>query len=393
MKTKLTLLALLLALAACQPAEGPDPFAYVCTVPAPDSVGAHPQVLELQQLLETAVAEGTPGVVAYVRTPDQRSWLGAAGMASLGQQAPMEPCHRMLVASVSKVFVATAIFQLIEQGALSLNDPLGDHLQGEYMNRIRNAKVVTIRQLLNHTSGLYDYLDPIRFELWSLQKPFETASVLDRLALAYDRAPTHEPGATYYYSNTNFVLLGLLVEELSGLTLEDYMDAHLFAPLGLTSAVMGTVENPIPTGVPEGYLALQDRELLQPSRFFYGNDLATGDGGIAIRMDDLGIFLAEVFAGDLLTPATRTAMQQAFELPDDWQGGYHTYNAQGIEIFDTPYGRALGHTGAIGGFLTTAWYFIETGAIITHSVNGVSPRIEEARWQLTNDLLEAVFAE
>ncbi|HAA14808.1 MAG TPA: hypothetical protein DCE41_25210 [Cytophagales bacterium] len=392
MSTKGILTAIALGfLWACQPTvEEWEPLLYPCAGVVQDSLNWDGRVVEFQSALDWATSQGMPGVVAYLRTPDGVAWSGASGYASLEESIPMRTCYRMLIASVSKVFVASAVFQLVEAGAVSLDDPLGDYLQGQYMDRIRNAKVVTIRQLLNHTSGLYDYLWPTKFELWSIQEPFHSAEVEEKLKLAYGKRPTHEPGTTYSYSNTNYVLLGLLIEELSGQPLDVYLQQAVFNPLGLTSAYMGTVAQPIPPGTPEGYLALQGSENLQPSAFYYHNDLATGDGGVAIRMDELGHFLEEIISGDFLSESSRAAMQEAFELPEDWQGKYHMRNSQGLEIFDTPYGTAYGHTGAIVGFLTTAWYFPESGACLVVSLNGVSPRIEEAREELIDTLLDLV---
>ena len=391
-KAKLLLpVSLILSLAACQPEEPLPADNYQCTLPNPTGMDDHSRGAQFQAVLDEATSSAIPGAVAYLRTPDGTDWLGASGFASLEQKAPMEPCHRMMIASVSKVFVATAIFQFIEAGEIALEAPLGDYLQGEYMDRIEHAKVVTIRQMLNHTSGLYDYLWPTKFELWSIQHPNHSAPVEEKLSLAYGKSPTHEPGETYSYSNTNFVLLGMLVEEVSGLPLNEYLSQRVFGPLGLASAFMGTVEQPIPPGVPEGYFALQGGENLQPSAFYYSNDLATGDGGVAIRMDELATFFEAVFVGDFLQAETKAAMQEAFTLPVDWQGDYHMRNAQGIEIYETPYGTAYGHTGSIVGFLTTAWYFPATGAVLNVSINGVSPATLEARQELVDELLAAVF--
>ncbi|MEL6537142.1 MAG: serine hydrolase domain-containing protein, partial [Bacteroidota bacterium] len=269
MSTKwLIVMGLVAGLCSCQPTTDVYNPVYHCTGVVQDSLSWDGRVNEFQSALDWATSQGMPGVAAYLVTEDDMAWMGTSGYASLEEQVRLEPCHRMLVASVSKVFTATAIFQLVEAGQLSLDDPLGDYLEGRYMERIRNAKVVTIRQMLNHTSGLYDYLWPTKFELWSIQEPFHSAEVEDKLQLAYGRKPTHDPGATYSYSNTNYVLLGMLVEELSGQPLDEYLEAQVFGPLGLTSAYMGTVANPIPPGTPEGYLALQGSENLQSSAFY-----------------------------------------------------------------------------------------------------------------------------
>lgn len=356
-----------------------------------DTSLAHPKAMDLEALMEEKVRLGLPGLSISVITPDGHHWTGAAGKADLYNNIDLQPGHQMMVASVSKVFTATCVFLLQEEGLLSLDDKLSDHLEGEYMDKIKNAKKVTIRQLLNHTSGLYDYLNPLKYELISIDNPYKSDTPEKKLELAYNKKPDHEPGKTYSYSNTNFVLLGLLVEELSGMPLEQFEQSNIFTPLGLQSAYAGTTANPLPPGVPKGYLSINANNVLRESEFYYHYDLATGDGNIGINMYELSIFMKALHNEEIINAASLQEMKEEFDLPEDWQGDYHLKNGNGLEIFETDYGTAYGHTGAIVGFLTTAWYFPESGVSIMFSTNGVSPKILNVREDLTEEILDLVF--
>ena len=356
-----------------------------------DSSDNHPKAVEFEEIILQKVRMGLPGLSLSVITPDGYHWTGAAGKADLLNGIDLQPGNQMMVASVSKVFTATSVFLLQERGLLSIEDKLSKYLGGDYMDKIKNADKVTIRQLLNHTSGLYDYLNPIKYELISIDNPYNSDTPEEKLKLAYGRKPDHEPGKTYAYSNTNYVLLGLLVEEVSGMSLDVFEETNVFNPLQLNSAYAGTYRQPLPDGIPKGYFSIHGNDVLMESEFYYHYDLATGDGNIGITMSDLTRFMKALHEYDIINEVSLTQMKESFELPEDWQDDYHKRNGNGLEIFETEYGTAYGHTGAIVGFLTTAWYFPEQEVSIMFATNGVSPKIFDVREGFTKEILEVVF--
>ena len=376
---------------SCQPLEELTPQDFTCHESFADSSASHPKATELEQLVDQFVTRGIPGINLAIKTPDGHRWHYAAGKSDIGNDISMLPCHRMFIASVTKVFTATLVFKLQEDGLIDIDDLLGDHLSGDYMNQIKNAKKVTIRQMLNHTSGLYDYLDPLKYELLSINEPYLSMSIAEKLALAYGKAPNHPPGETYAYSNTNFTLLGLLVEQKRGAFLGDLLQDQIFAPLGITSGYFGTVSHPIPDGMTRGYVDFHGNGQLVDSEFYYNNDLATGDGGLAITMGDLAYFLESLHNESVLSAESLAEMKVSFEIPEDWKGFYHQRNGQGFEIYETPYGTGYGHLGSITGFLTVAWYFPDQDASLVYSINGFSPHIGELREEIADQLLKIIF--
>ncbi len=364
------------------------PQDYACQMPV-ENAGALP-IDEILGVMDQYVDVGFPGISLSVSRNNEK-WSSAAGLGDLYNEVPLQGCEPMLIASISKVFVATLIFQLQEEEQISIEDRLSDHLQGEFMDKIENAKKVTIQQLLNHTSGLYDYLDPLKFELLSINEPFKKGTPKEKLKLAYGKKPTNKPGEKYAYSNTNYVLLGLLIENKLSKPLEEVLRDRIFQPLNLTSAYMGTSKKPIPDGTPKGYLSIHANNDLQESTFWYHYDLATGDGGIAMNMSDLNTFMVSLNQGMLIDPTSLNEMKESFELPEGWKGFFHEFNSQGFEIYDTPYGLAFGHTGGIVGFTSVSWYFPNDSLALSYSINGISPRINNRLEDFASDLMDVLF--
>ena len=368
-----------------------EPEYYDCFSSRQDSSDLHDKNGAFQALLDQQIKRGLPGITLMLKTPDGHVWNGAAGKADLSSGIALQTCHPMLIASVSKIFTATNVMRLYEEGKIDLDDLLAEHLEGEFMDEITNAKKVTIRQLLNHTSGLFDYLDPLAYDLNSANKPYSTDSPITKLKLAYGKKTNNEPGDTYYYSNTNFVLLGLLIEAVSGKSLAQNRKEVVFDPLGLMSAYAGTASSPTPNGIPQGYFSLHGNDVLQNSAFWYHNDLATGDGDVVISMHDLGFFLESLFKGELLDQSTVDLMIYSDELPEDWKGFYHESNGLGVEVYETPYGTAYGHLGSILGFLTIAWYWPAHDATLVYSINGLSPKILDLREKFADEIMDEMF--
>ncbi|MEQ9297901.1 MAG: serine hydrolase domain-containing protein [Cyclobacteriaceae bacterium] len=387
---KLLFTLLVACVSSCMNLEDLNPDYYTC-YSLPEVPIAHPRAGEFQDFVDSKVREGLPGLNMMVRTTDGQAWFGAAGKADIHNNIPLLPCHRMIIASVSKIATASAVFKLVHAGKINIDDKLSGYLSGEYMDKIENAKVVTIEQLLDHTSGLFDYLNPTKWELTSINEPYKSASPAEKLKFAYGKSPDHAPGETYAYSNTNFVLLGLLVEKVSGQSLAKYLTENIFIPLGLNSIFVGDEETHLPSGIPKGYLDIHGNETLVQSEFWYHFDLATGDGGVITTMYELGVFIEELLAGNVVSSESLEVMKDDFELPEDWKGFYHERNGHGFEIYETPYGTAYGHTGAVYGFLTVAWHFPDSGVTIIHSINGVSDKIFDIREKLTDEVMDMIF--
>jgi len=274
----------------------------------------------------------------------------------------MEACNTFLIASISKVFTSAAVYRYIDKGVLSLEDPISKWLDDEVVENVNNAAESQIKHLLAHTSGIVDFYT-FQFELDRINKISNAWSKEETLEYVYGMSPYNEVGESYYYSNTNFLLLAMILERASGLSFEEVYQQEVFTPLALTSAYYSE-EQPIPDGTVKGYVDVYGKEQFIESEFLYNDELGIGgDGGIAINAYDLAIFFEELMKGNLISSNSLVEMTNWFDLPEDWIAPDdilgQNENGYGIEKFNMNEGSAVGHTGGIDGFTTIAMYFPE----------------------------------
>lgn len=344
---------------------------YNCEIEFGDSISSHPKANVYQSILDNNRKLGIIGASLMIK--DQYGvWVGSSGKADIASKANVQPCNRFLIASISKVFTAAAIFRFIDKGQLSLDDKLPKWLDKKIIDELENAESTTIRHLLDHTSGIADY-QTLQYELDRINKEYNNWRQEDILEYAYNKKATHSLGETYYYSNTNFLLLGIILENVSGLSLEKVYENEVFTPLDLTSAYYRK-EIPIPSDVVKGYVDIYGNGQYVESEFLYKDELNTADGGIAINAYDLGMFMEKLLQESFLSATSTEAMTNWFDLPPDWvdEDFGHFQNGLGLEHNKTIYGNSIGHTGGIDGFLSIAQYFPEQDATFVLLVNSGS---------------------
>lgn len=226
----------------------------VCHVAAAGARDTLPQAQELDALVAQAMPEfEVPGIAIGVWTP-AGSWVRTAGLANVAANVPVKLKDHFAIRSITKSFVVTLVMQLVAEsnGSISLDDPIGKYLTG-----VPNGDRITLRELANMTSGLFDYIRDANF-VAALQADFTRSWTTDELlAFAFDGrshpVTTFEPGAQYQYSNTNTLLLGKLVETLTGEEFEHVLEAKILnlLELGNTAYLTGT-RLPRPAAI--GYL-------------------------------------------------------------------------------------------------------------------------------------------
>jgi len=175
---------------------------------------------QLQAALEDAVQSQEtvwPGALLYVSSPDLGTWSGAAGLANVEAATPMRPDNQFRAGSVMKPFVSVVVLQLVEEGRFLLDDPMTSVLPERITAKFANSDQITVRMLLNHTGGVADcFTEAVMGEIvTNLQKVWEVEEFLD-VAAAQD--PYFAPGEGQAYSNTDYLLLGLVIEEATGRT-------------------------------------------------------------------------------------------------------------------------------------------------------------------------------
>ena len=262
---------------------------------APSVAVAGPDRPDLQKKLDGVVAVSAVGALAEVRDGD-RVWRGTSGTAVLGTERPVPVDGRVRVGSITKTFVATVVLQLVDEGRLRLDDSVERWLPGV----VPNGQNITVRQLLNHTSGLYDNRltlpDPGSQEFLDLRWRTQTADELMAPALAHD--PEFEPpGSSYAYSNTNYLLIGKIIKKVTGHTYADEIERRLIGPLGLSGTSLPGTSPWIRGPHPHGYLpteqGLIDYTAMNPSLF-------GASGEMISTAADLNHFFAALLGGKLL---------------------------------------------------------------------------------------------
>jgi D-alanyl-D-alanine carboxypeptidase len=235
--------------AAVTPALTLDPG----TTPIPEVRWGSTVTPELSERLDGILAQWkkaaqVPGVVAALRMPDGTVWYGGAGKAILppgGEKAT--PDTPWVIGSITKTFVAALAFKLQEEGRLSLDDPISTWLPD-----VANGRKITLRMLLNHTSGLADYFWHPDYADLVYGRPTYHFTVDEIVALAAERAPVFAPGAKQEYSNTNYILAGRILEAVGGEPLATQLRTRFLDPLDLTSVVFQGDEE-VPDGAAKGY--------------------------------------------------------------------------------------------------------------------------------------------
>ena len=292
--TAATAMALSAALAVPAVAAGP--------VAAP---GGHDAT---KRAVRAAVADGVPGVTVTVRR-GHGTWAATAGVGNLETGKPRSARDHYRIASITKTFVATVVLQLEAEGRLSLDDTVDTWLPGLVRGNDHDGRRVTIRQLLNHTSGIFDYLEDPGFQQTYMtadgfmKHRFDEAAPEELLAIAMKNRPYFEPGASFAYSNTNYLLAARVIEKATGNDYGDEIDRRIIAPLHLTSTSVPTSRVTLPRPGSRAYSKLArtdtgptyDVTELNPR-------LAYGSGQMVSSSADLTRFYSVLLGGRLLPP-------------------------------------------------------------------------------------------
>jgi D-alanyl-D-alanine carboxypeptidase len=320
--------------------------------------------VRLRQIVRGLVADGAPGAFAVVRSPSGIR-RAASGFANLAPKAQLRPADRFRVASVTKTFVATVVLQLAAERRLGLDDPVERWLPGV----VPHGNAISLRELLDHTSGLFDYDEDQAWIAARFADPGREWSPQELVAVATSHEPLFAPGTSWTYSNTNYVLLGLVVEAVTGRSLADELQARVFEPLDLdsTSFPAGTalegrfahgyfVSRP-PLPPPSGTL-IDVSTILSPS--------AWGAGQIVSNAVDVTRFFAALLRGRLL-PAAQLETMKAEVVP-------HGYGL-GLRISHTSCGEAFGHDGDVPGYRNVVWSSADGRRVVSLMVNVDSARV------------------
>ncbi|MFF1346504.1 serine hydrolase domain-containing protein [Streptomyces sp. NPDC058322] len=294
-----------------------------------------------------------PGVTVGLWVPGKGSYVRAFGVADKSSGAPMSAGLNMRVGSVTKTFTVTALLTLVDQGKVGLDDPIGKYVKG-----VPDGDRITLRELAGMRSGLFNYsMDPDFFKALTSdpQRPFTPQELLD---YSFKHPLRFQPGEKFEYSNTNAILLGLVVEKASGRPLADYLERNVFEPAGMNHTFLpGTAAFPAPHA--QGYTD-QTASGRTENATNWNPSWAWAAGGAISDQRDLRIWARVLATGTLLSPATQAERLRTGPsgLPDT---GY------GLGIFDVH--GWVGHNGSLPGYESLVVHMPDTKATLVVLLN------------------------
>jgi CubicO group peptidase (beta-lactamase class C family) len=352
------------------------------SVARPDATAAglcQPSVAALDASIRMTMSQGAPGMVVGVARRGQPLFVRPYGTANLEHDVPVRRATVFKLASVTKQFTAAAVLRLVQRGRLSLDDELA-----RFVPELPQAGMVTLRQLLVHTSGLPDYAeDPEGQRTKSIAR-----SSQDMVAWIARLEPKFlfEPGTRWAYSNSNYALLGVVVERVSGKSLDVFFREDLFQPAGLTRTEF---DNPgdVVAHRAQGYKKAKTAPGGYANAEWISPTIPGAAGGLRTTVDDLLQWSHALFSGNVLQPATLRQMiapgtlsdgrTTKFGMPEAWQRGLDSDYGMGVFITNTGVGRRVWHGGDIEGFSTWLAHYPEADMTIAVLQNSESADIDE----------------
>ena len=318
---------------------------------------------QINNLSQTGIhSAGIPGMQIAVSTP-QWTWNTAVGNASPVTGEPAQPGMRFLIASVSKTFTSVAVLKLAEEGKLSLDDPIDPWLEPGLVARIPNGHAITIRQLLDHTSGIADY-NETEINLREVSDTDTPVPYQDSLEMGIRDSPLYPPGMNYTYSNVNYILLTLIVDKAAGVPYEDYATRNILVPAGLNETFFQHT-NHIPGPHMRATVPVGDGTYLDFTDCYVLFDRGAGD--IVSTAPDLNRFHRALREGKLISKNSLALMETATQ--QSGKAGYGLgYTTGHIGPSNV---TIMGHTGGYPGSFTFWYYLPEQDTYVTWNLNGM----------------------
>ena len=296
---------------------------------------------------------GVPSASVAVVQGGKIVYTHAYGLAHIAPDKPATPDMRYSIGSISKQFTASAILILQQQGKLSLDDSVGKYVPG-----LTRGDEVTIRQILSHTSGYQDCW-PEDYQMTPMMKPTTTQQIVDTWA---KKPLDFDPGTQWQYSNTNYVIAGLIVEKVSGQKLMDFLEEHIFHPLGMKS-VWDSDETKLTQTDATAYI----RAALGPLRAApkEGRNWMFAAGELAMSAHDLALWDESLMARSILKPESYKEMFTEVKLKD----GKGTHYGLGVEVGELDGRRDISHGGEVTGFVSDNEVLVDDGVAVVCLTN------------------------
>ncbi|GAB3964123.1 serine hydrolase domain-containing protein [Actinoallomurus acanthiterrae] len=365
--------------------------------PSVSAAPQHDDRTRLQRDADAITALGVTGVQARSITPDGRNLTATSGVADLTSRRPVPRNGYFRIASVTKAFVATVIMQLAGDDRLSLDDTVERWLPGVVSGNGNDGRAITIRQLLQHTSGLHDdYPDYTSAEdFYQHRYDFYTPEQI--VARAMRHRPDFRPGRQWNYSNTGYVLLGMIIQRVTGQTWHQEVRDRIVRPLGLDHTFWPGASPTLPRPHADSYQRFKPGEPLVDVTEQVG-PFAGGEAGLVSTTADVDRFFRALLGGRLLPPAQLAQMRRTIPVSKEFEQ-FMPGARDGLGLFSRPLscgGMYWGHEGGDSGWISAAGVTADGRRSVTVSLSGVLVdststndvlRVEQAESKLVDDAL------
>ncbi|MGI5489768.1 serine hydrolase domain-containing protein [Microtetraspora malaysiensis] len=364
-------------------------------VPGAMAVRQHDDQTRLRRDAAAITALGVTGVQARVITRDGRSLTATSGVADLTSRRPVPRNGYFRIASVTKAFVATVILQLAGDGRLSLDDTVERWLPGVVSGNGNDGRALTIRHLLQHTSGIHDdYPDYTSAENFYRHR-HDTYTPEQTVARAMRHRPDFQPGKKWNYSNTGYVLLGMIIQRVTGHPWHQEVRDRIVRPLGLKHTFWPGTSAKLPQPHAETYQRFKPGGPLVDVTEQVGSG-TNGEAGLVSTTADLNRFFRALLGGRLLPPTQMAQMKQTVPVGKEFEP-LMPGARDGLGIFSRPLscgGRYWGHEGGDSGWISAVGVTADGRRSVTVSLSGVLVesaddvlRVAQAESKLIDDAL------
>jgi D-alanyl-D-alanine carboxypeptidase len=330
----------------------------------------HPKSEEIKQLMDEYISKGLPGMSVLISDNDGM-WYASAGFADIENGIAMEPCHINKLGSVTKMMMGTLTWLLIQDDVLSIDDPMSMHIP-EVASKIENGDDITLRMLLNHTSGVYDIARDVSFN-FAVVNDFSRSWTSEEIIPFFEgKSATGLPGDEVSYSNANTLLVGMIIDAVTGQEHEDLLKSRIYDPLGMTSTIYYDYESDFPSEfLAQGYLDfhndggdIQNLSQLNPGS---GN----GYTGVYSNVLDLHTFINALLKEEtLITPENLNLIYESMRFSNSgtWRSSIGAIHDQQRYLFDDDV-HAYGHDGGDIAYAANLNYMPHNNTIFAATYN------------------------
>ncbi|MGJ8529371.1 serine hydrolase domain-containing protein [Maritalea sp.] len=321
---------------------------------------AHAQTEAIGDALAQYLADQNIDGASFLANLNGKKISVVEGTIDEAQEMQTKNDTRFYIASTGKMMTAAAILSMVEEGKLQLDDPIWPNIKSiAGIEELKNADKITLRQLLNHTSGLAEYLNE-KFDDASTETPSKRWSAAEAVAFAFGAKPVFAPGSSFEYTNTNYVLLGYILENVDG-SIENALQKRVFDKAGMSNTNVGA--NPDEKGLARGF----DEDGNDASEQAWASEL--GDGPAVSTATDVAKFMQALFVDKSILGADMLTQMLKGSKHDEGYG-------LGMGVDGDDYGPWYGHAGSYGGYEADVRYYKKQKAVFVVLMNG-NPSDEE----------------